>query len=547
MIYDTPPAPPDPTDSLRWDHTRLRRRMLDGLWWQDLEQRMIRHFGPQRRAAQGPRDLSSNPFRVIAREMAALYPAPPRIRHAVQYPATPGGEAPSPDPLDGLTGDRGAITRSGLWAQMPRVQAWTIGCREYLLRAHATATGELRYRPVPPDHVIAEASGDTPDIPALIREARLRMIPGLRDPVWCWDVLDVRDPSAPIYRIETMDDRHTDHTERVLGAEVSGPAYPYRRTDGTPVLPYVLYHAERMGDRLWDPYEGIETVEGSLDLAVGWSFWFHVLRDASWPQRWMANATVAGLDVGDAGSGIGAARPEIETDPANVLALTAIESGNQIMVGQWQPGGDPEALARSLMQFAVRLAQDAGLPSSDLQKVSADPRSGQAIALSNEGKRAAQRRYAPHLRSSDEALVALSAVLLNRATGSAYPEDDYSVIYSEIPLSADELASRREHAIALLAAGMISPERAYADLTPGLTEAQARQDLDAIRRRREELAATTPDQSQTAQFNELTLAIERLIAAGDYGLANAVRRQIVTLLGVEYPGDLTPPEKEPTP
>jgi hypothetical protein len=72
--------------------------------------------------------------------------------------------------------------------------------------------------------------------------------------------------------------------------------------------------------------------------------------------------------------------------------------------------------------------------------------------------------------------------MINRATGSRWPEWGYSVSYQEIPLSPDERKARREDVLALLDAGLLSNVQAYRELNPGLSEEQARQDLQAIAR-----------------------------------------------------------------
>jgi hypothetical protein len=97
------------------------------------------------------------------------------------------------------------------------------------------------------------------------------------------DVLSVADPEAPVYRVHLLTGAGTlgaDISEATLGGDYSGEAYPYRRADGRPVLPYVLYHAVRPGDRLWDPYAIQEVVDGSLDMAVFSAFVAHSFRDS---------------------------------------------------------------------------------------------------------------------------------------------------------------------------------------------------------------------------------------------------------------------------
>lgn len=454
--------PREPGEAARWEHTRLRRRMLDGQWRRDLEVRVQQQVGSVRADAWGPLDLSANPLSVVCTELATLYLAgPPDIKR------DSGDTAPLAQ----------AIASSGLWASMSRYQSWVIGCREYLLRVHATEAGELRYRAVAPDMTLAYADPEVPDVPLAVRELRLREVPGKSECRWTWDVLDVRNADAPVYRV--LGDDGSDLTAAYLGAEHSGDAYPYRRQDGTPVLPYVLHHAERLGDRLWDWCRGLELVEGSLNLGMLRSFWLHLMKDASWPQRYGVNTRPSGLETKDQHGKI--VRQELVTDPATMLVLEAILKDSPVEVGQFQPGGDPVQTMEAIQAYAAWLAHDAGISGSDLLRSSGDPRSGYALSLSNEGKRAAQRRYAPQFRDADERLVALSAVLSNVAAGTSYPEDGYSVVYAQIPLSPEELQARRQHLLELVGAGLMSRVDAYLELHPGLTREQAAAELKRIR------------------------------------------------------------------
>lgn len=465
MYYQTPimPVPADIEESVRWRHTRKRRRMLDGAWRQDLIDRLQEHLGTTRREAWGAIDMSANPFRSICISLSALYSQAPTVYHE---------DASAQQ----LIGARGAIADSGLWSSMRRFQSWVIGCREYLMRVRVEE-GKVHYRPVPPDMVHAKASAFDPEEPVMICELIPRTHQGKI--LWTYDVLDITDPANPIYKVMTADKfyqgKGVDMSVEILGADMSGENYPYRKADGTPILPYQIYHADRLGDRLWDPYEMIELVEGSLNLAVGYSMWYHVLRDSSWPQRWIANARVSGTDIsGDP------TRAEVVTDPASVLMLEPMDDG-QIMVGQWTSGGDMEKMEQALQSFAQRLAQDAGLSPSDIQRASGNARSGYAIALTNSGKREVQERYKPQFQWADERLMARTAAIYNRATGSNLPESGYEVIYKKIPYSAAERGAITKDVFERLDRGFISPAQAKAELEPGLSERQAATELARIR------------------------------------------------------------------
>lgn len=465
-----PPTPREAGEAVRWAHTRLRRRMLSGSWLIDLIERLERDVGAIRRDAWGVPKITANPFRTMVRELAALHLVTPEVRSS------------SGDPIFGALAE--ALRAGAVWAAMPEFQAMTLGLREYLWRLSATPAGAIHYRPVPPDLVIAGSQADTPDVPVTIRELRWRSEWG-----WCWDRLDISDPGQPVYRVEKFGG--TDVTQAALGGDFDGDAYPYRDALDEPILPYVLYHASALRDRLWDWQAGIETVEATLDLAVLYTFLGHVLRDCSWPQRYVAGLRPAGTGV--EGETAEAAHQAVVTDPATLLVLEpSADSPGQALVGQWQAGADPAAMEAVISSLANRIAVDAGLPPSDIQRMGGTARSGYAIALSNEGKRVAARRYAPVFRRYDEALVQKTAIILNRATGGNLPELGYAVIYRDLPLSPEELGARRKDVLERLEAGLLSPVDAYCELNPGTTRAQATRDLTRIAAERQTFATVGP-------------------------------------------------------
>ena len=57
-----PPMPSDPLTASRWDQTRLRRRMLEGDWQDDLKDRYLLALGQVRARAHGELDYSANPL-----------------------------------------------------------------------------------------------------------------------------------------------------------------------------------------------------------------------------------------------------------------------------------------------------------------------------------------------------------------------------------------------------------------------------------------------------------------------------------------------------
>ncbi|MAH44640.1 hypothetical protein CMI37_02375 [Candidatus Pacearchaeota archaeon] len=459
-----PPPAPTAEDTARWEHSALRLRMLVGRWSEDLDRTISLHIDPTRRASWGVPDLSSNVFRSVTKQLACLFDRPPTIDHAG-----------APDQAAELAR---LCARSGLWSLMARTQANVIGLREYGIRIHATADGEILYRPIAPNRLICGADPDRPDVPVYVKELRLRQHPITGDYQWTWNELDISDPSAPYERVTLTDPRGgsaLDLTADYFGEDRIGDAYPYRNASGDPVLPFVLWHAENTA-YMWDSWANSEVVYGSLTSACLFSMFVHAVRDCSWPQRWAVGAVPMGLGIDGAGT---SARQTVATDPASIL-LFQNEGETQPQLGQFSPGADVEKLLESITKFENRVAEYAGISPSNLTRNHGTPRSGYAVTVTQSGRREAQRKFEGTTRAAMLETLRISAILLNRATGSSLPEDDYTIRFQSIPLSEQERESLRKDVLEKIGAGLMSKVDAYMELHPGISRARALEELQRI-------------------------------------------------------------------
>jgi hypothetical protein len=353
---------------------------------------------------------------------------------------------------------------------MQRVQRDTLGLREMLVRLDAVERRgvpgeyEITHRAVTPDVVTAAPDHDRPDVPVEIREARVR------DGEWAWDVLSV--VGTPSYTTQPIR----------RGAEpinLAPQGYPYVDQDGVPELPYVLYHAQRTG-HLWDISSTRELMEGTLNLGVYYSLWGHVLRAASWPQRWAVDLQVGGSQPlsGEADT----IQTSVITDPGTVaLFYSSAQAQGQPQIGQWQTSADPEALIGAISQYERRLVTYAGINAADQIRMAGDPRSGYAVSVSRDAQREVQRRFEPQFRAGDLQALRLAAILLNRAHGEArYPEGGYRISYEGIPYSGEERRSQLDRIRELRDQGLMSRVQAYQELYPGVSEEDARAALAEI-------------------------------------------------------------------
>lgn len=205
-------------------------------------------------------------------------------------------------------------------------------------------------------------------------------------------------------------------------------------------------------------------------LGVYLTFFGHVLRDASWPQRYVIGARVLGADAVDGEGNPLAGRREVVTDAATLLEMEADPNGTgQPMVGQWQASADPEKLLTSISMYERRILTLAGIQAPDVTRQDADIRSGYSLAVSREQVRTLQRVYEPQFRRGDLQLIAIAAALLNRATGSRYAESatDYRITYYGLPKSSAERLGELAEIKARTEAGLVGPVTAYIELNPG--------------------------------------------------------------------------------
>jgi len=483
MYINLPIKPLAPTadEQERWSHTALRKRMIIGAWEQDLEDELARHLPADRREAWGPADLSSNPFEQITRQLSVLY-------HEVPAVTNLNGD------ISALTAREGLVTQAGLWQLMQRAQQMVIGLRESAIRIDVnphvqgapTIAPGIQYRIVTPDLLYCEAHPDQPDIPVYYQEARLREFEG--KPIWVADVLDIRNPSEPIFgmfEIGKDGSLGKDMSVEFMGHPTHrGEDYPYRDGDGNPFLPVVLYHAEKTGF-LWDAYNASQMVYGSLTSAVLYSMWVHLVRDACWSQKYVAGLSVAGLSQIDQNEI--ARRSSIATDPSSILVFTQDpDAQGQPLVGSFSIPTDPHALLESISKYEMRVGLAAGLSPSELSRTNGDPRSGYALAVSKSGQREAQKKFAPVFRLGDEELLAKTAMLANRFLNTSLPEAGYRVSYHSMPLTPDEMRAQREDIIAKMQASLISPVQAVMMMYEDMDQREAREYLLQIRRERAE-------------------------------------------------------------
>ena len=479
--YPNMPPAPDTVNQRRWNHTGVRRRIMQGVWEQDLEESLLQHLSSDRRAAWGVADMSSNTLEQVTRQLAMLYQEQPTITHK--------------ENIEPLIERDGYLLKAGLFPLMQRVQQYAIALREVILKIDVI-NGKpnqpkqekgFQFRIVTPDFVYCESHPDAPDIPVYYREYRLRYDADTDDYKWIADVFDIRtgrESEFALYEINTDGSLGLEVTEKYTGnPKQSGDDYPYRSSAGIPFLPIQIYRAEKTGE-LWNSFDSSSLTYGTLTSAVLFSFYLHLVRDACWSQKYVAGLHLAGMNQLD--QDLVSRRAAITTDPSSILVFTPDPDINtQPLIGTFEPSADPEKLLESVAKYEYRVATAAGI-SSEVLRQSGDPRSGYALSISREGQREAQRKYAPLYRSLDESMLSKVAMMANIYFGDRLPESGYRVQYQQLRLSPEEMKAIREDCIAKLNAGLISPVDAIMLLNPDLDELEAKNELIRIRRERAE-------------------------------------------------------------
>ncbi len=436
--------------------------MLDGEWEDDGVDMLKNHVGEDRAEAWGVIDMSACPAKQIAGELAVLYTRRPALTCSA-------GDATD------LVGDEGLLRRAGLWTKMKELQRYCWFLRDFFLRVDVNVkTRQLQFRLVSPHNVTATSSGDEPDRPLSIRELRLREID--EELCWTWDVLDISDEENPVYRVIKYDhkapkaERETDITVAALGGEFSGKAYPYRLASGRPILPYVMYHARDTG-KLWNSWDGVEVMIGSLNAAVYWTMAGHAAKDASGRTVIVAGAEVQGVETKRSKES-GHPIRSLTLEPGTMVFLEPV-GNNTITVQEVGPGAQVVDLEEFANRYERRIAVMAGINPSDIQRMGGDARSGYAIAISNQGKRTAQEEQVELYRRYDLELLEVAAVIANRLLGMDVPETGYGIEYAPIPKTPEEQSAEREEIDFDLRNNVIAPWQVVKRRRPGLTDEEA--------------------------------------------------------------------------
>jgi len=406
------PPQPSAADVGRVMITARRHRILTGNWKDDARDYTAKHYAREALDVLPPVTIERNPLKNLTGQLATLYDVAPTVSTV----------PPSPDLSPLLTGRLKA-----LWPQLLNM---VIGLNECAVRVDVLPNGRLAYRVVTPDY-LREVVGDEyePDLPVALRELRLLRRAGRVG--WAYEVFDVRDPDAPVFKvIEVNGDAEEDATALYYPALAPGD-YPWRALPvdgeeiGRPILPYVLYHL-RVNGQLFNPLDGEELVEGTLGIAMKATCSNQGQRDLAFPFRYTMNARLSGVradkDIGG----------RVVLSP---LSMAEFEGTNSQTgsVEQLEVTFDAVKACTALDMQEAALSSFAGLTPADMNVGAAS--SGAARVISKEGLRRVRLARELTQRMGDQELLSKAASLFNASQGErVYPEnpDEWQIVYNEL-------------------------------------------------------------------------------------------------------------------
>lgn len=437
------------TETDRQREQSRRALYWDGDWLRSLEDDAMSVLGTQRREAMGVLDQSCNLGPQICRELSTCYLQPPQVTRA--------GSSPR------LTAADGPVSRALLWSLMPDFQGRVLWLQDYVMRLDITSEGGLLYRPVPPHLVEAIPDPAHPDQPIYYREWVWRTLSD--GPQWTQDVIDLRGEEPSMTALSESGAR--DLTAEIFGGPMAGPDYPYRWGSGKPWIPVEVYHRDP-SCALWSWRRGRELFSATRIAAVLWSFYVHLLRTCTWRQKAILGGRAKmGVPGGEHGARY------MALDPTSILVVDSPEGSAAVpQLGSWDEN-DPRVVLAAIEGYMAQAAHSEGVSPAELQRISGEATSGYAMSLTNEGKRAAQRRFGPQFQIRDQSLIAKSAALLNRTSDAGYPEDGYVVSYVSVPRSPEEERALREQIDWEIGRGYISEAEGLVRLRPELSISDA--------------------------------------------------------------------------
>lgn len=428
---------------------------------------------------ESARDTSRNPAKYA-------WKAVNTVHEIVPTTTIPDGKDPS------------EIVTEALWALRHQAQLYTNALGDCFFRVD-WRDGVVCYRVVAPNVVEVEADSQDPTKIAWIRETMLRWSGGSW--VWTRDTFDLRG-EKPIYRVDQWSDGDTakqiapgwSEVTQLYASELRD-GYPYWSHD-KPVMPYIGCHS-RIGGTMYQEHGWLEVLAATIAAACLHTFWLAGFRDCAFGKYYTLDATIpsaANLREGEAPDRVlwevGSILNLVSKNPDRPGSLNSVPGTMNIA----------EALG-AIDSYVANALRDAGLGPVD--EAPAKGVSGAAITISREALRRSQRQQVPAARKADREILATAAKLANAYSTKPgrviLPEDpnEWQIRYNGIPPSVEEVNAAVTKATQLRGAGLATRWMGVQMAFPELTEQQAKDLADEIRREEAEERAAANPQPQT--------------------------------------------------
>ena len=444
-------------DQERWEWTRLKLRMLSGLWDEDVVDRMKEYLSALRTEDIGEPAQALNLFDTVNQQLSVIYDTTPTVANKA---LTPEQEA-----------DFAVVLELAHWGGLAqRNNLYVNGLRESFIRVLWTDKG-TRLGLVTPDQIVLETVDGSPEDILTLRLA------ASYDDKPAWEVWNISE-EEPTYYLETPTG------EVIEGTTQAGDEYQWQDDDG-PWVPFIKYRAQYT-DRPFDARAQAQLVYGTLDVAVLWSDFFYVAMKAAWAQRYgidvePPSGLVKRTDAGKSNT--------VETSPTSILLMRSVEGKDGGTMSQFSASASPKDMADAVLRYQSTVLTNLGISPADLE-MSLAAQSGIAIQL----KRSAQRREAtkalPNYELADQELMSMIARTenaLNDDLGAPFPVADWRLQYHLPELSSDERKALLEQEKELLALGLASPVDLLMAVRPHLKTREAA--MEALLEIRAEVAA----------------------------------------------------------
>ena len=277
--------------------------------------------------------------------------------------------------------------------------------------------------------------------------------------------------------------KHCSNQHLYLGEEwapqdgLTGENYPYKYKNGKPFIPYAFY-GNSDGGQFWDLAGRRGARAGALNMIALSTFGLRSAFGAAVPPIFCVDLVKPagnqrglqqGTQLGDPGSS-----DSLAVVPGSMLFLQSSPDGKNPQIQVAQTSANLQALQQYIAGYAASQLANQGLASDQVLNTSqANPTSAGALAITASAKRQIAAMVAPYFRRCDLAAVKMAAALARIGGVADWPEDGWSISYSQIPLSPQEQQAIRDEETHEKGLGLVSTVDLWLRRHPGQTRAEA--------------------------------------------------------------------------